>query len=357
MITVTKPFLPDVEEFKKYVEQIWDNKMFTNGGPFVTKLESELAKIFGNENTICVTNGTIAIQVALLAFGITEGEIITTPFSYVATTSSILLEKLTPVFVDIDEDTLCIDANKIEEKITENTKAILAVHVFGIPCDIQAIEKIAKKHNIKVIYDAAHAFNAKYLNKSLLDYGDASTCSFHATKLYHTGEGGCIVFEDNDIFEKGELIRRFGHNGNDHLMLGTNAKMSELHASLGVLNLNYIDMIHSKRKEIYDTYFSNLNGVLKFQKQPKGYESNYAYVPVIFKSESELLKVEKALNENDIFPRRYFYPSLDSITYVNQTEPLPISAAISKSIMCLPLYVDLPKEDVIKICEIIKENL
>ena len=246
-IYVTKSFLPPIEEYNKWIAKIFENGQLTNQGPLLRELESRLSTYLGVKNFHYVTNGTIAIQIALKALGITEGEIITTPFSYVATTSSILWERCKPVFVDIEPENFTIDADKIEAAITPQTKAILAVHVFGYACDVEKIEKIAKKHNIFVIYDAAHAFASKYKGKSLLDYGDISTCSFHATKLFHTIEGGACIVKDETVSEKLELIKRFGHNGDNHLCLGINAKQTEMNAAMGLSNLPYIGQILEKR--------------------------------------------------------------------------------------------------------------
>jgi dTDP-4-amino-4,6-dideoxygalactose transaminase len=354
-INVTKPFLPPVEEYQYYIQKIFDKCWLTNQGPLLSELEDGLSKFLDVDNFHFVANGTIALQLAIKALGIEQGEIITTPFSYVATSSSILWEKCKPVFVDIESNNFTIDAGKIEQAITPKTKAIMAVHVFGYACDVDKIDKIAQKYNLKVIYDAAHAFGAKYKDKSLLNYGDISTCSFHSTKLFHTIEGGACIVKDKEINEILELSKRFGHNGDEHIQLGINAKNSEMHAAMGLANLPYIEKIIQNRKQIAELYDKFLPSLQKPLRQ-EFLEYNYAYYPVIFESEKQLLKVFDALNKENIFPRRYFYPSLNKINYI-QGENCPISENISPRIACLPLYCGLEKEQVEKISNIMKRNL
>lgn len=353
MINVTKPFLPPIEEYYDKLTKIWDREWLTNQGPNVQELEKELKNYLGVEFINYVTNGTIAIQLALQTLGISEGEIITTPFSYVATTSAILLENCKPVFVDIDPNTLQINPELIEEKITKNTKAILAVHVFGLPCDVDKIKLIAKKYNLKVIYDAAHTFGSIYKGKSLLSYGDVSTCSFHATKLFHTVEGGCVVSNSKEIYENTSLKLRFGHNGDNHITLGTNAKASEFHAAMGLVNIKYVNDIITARKRVSKKYNESLQSLVDFPKRPDSLLYNYAYYPIILPSEKILLNVVNALNQKDIYPRRYFYPSLDTLPYINTISDCVISQDISKRILCLPLYTELSDSDVELISNII----
>ena len=288
-IYVTKSFLPPLEEYNKYVANIFARGILTNQGPNVQELEHKLSTFLGVENFHYLTNGTIALQLALSAMDINDGEIITTPFSYVATTSSILWQRCKPVFVDIEPNNFTIDADKIESAITPNTRAIMAVHVFGYACNVDKIEQIAKKHNLAVIYDGAHAFGSKYNGKSLLSYGDISTCSFHATKLFHTVEGGACIVRDKSVSDKLELQKRFGHHGDDHFMLGINAKQSEFHAAMGLANFPYIDDIIADRKRVCDKYDELLSGVVGRPKNQDGLEYNYAYYPVVFKNEEEFL--------------------------------------------------------------------
>ena len=352
-IYVTKSFMPEYEEYEKYFREIWNRRVLTNQGPFVQELENKLKSFLGVENFHYVTNGTIALQLAIRALDIEDGEIITTPFSYVATTSSILWERCKPVFVDIEPDNFTIDVNKIEAAITSKTKAIMPVHVFGYACDVDAIQKIADKYGLKVIYDGAHAFASKYKGKSLLSYGDITTCSFHATKLFHTVEGGACIVKDKRISSKLELMKRFGQENENQLTLGINAKQSELHAAMGLVNFSHLSEIISARKHIIKLYDSLLSGVIVRPKKQDELEYNYAYYPVVFKSEEELLKVFDALHKEDIFPRRYFWPSLNTLSYVEK-QSCPISEDICSRVACLPLYVGLNDEDVERICKIIR---
>lgn len=353
LINVTKTFLPPIEEYQKYVSRIWENGQLTNQGALLKELEEIITKLLNVKNFHFITNGTIALQLALRALDITEGEIITTPFSYVATTSSILWERCKPIFVDIEPDNFTIDPDKIEEAITPKTKAIMAVHVFGYACDVERIETIAKKHNLKVIYDAAHAFGSKYKGKSLLSYGDISTCSFHATKLFHTIEGGACIVKDKETSEKIELMKRFGHSGDNHLCLGINAKQSEFNAAMGLAVLPYLNKIIDERKKVSELYDKLLNNVVKTPRKQQNLYYNYAYYPVIFESEEELLKVFEALKKESIFPRRYFYPSLNTLPYLDIKQKCPVSENISSRIACLPFYTGIETDIVKNIANII----
>lgn len=351
-INVTKTFTPPIEEYQEYLKGIWDRSYLTNQGPLLLEFQGKIEEYLGVKNFHFVTNGTLALQVALRALSITDGEVITTPFSYVATTSAILWEHCTPVYVDIEPETYNIDASKIEAAITKDTKAILAVHVFGNPCDIEAIDVIAKKHNLKVIYDAAHAFGVQYEGKSIFSYGDISITSFHSTKLFHTIEGGGVFVNDDSVNKVVELTKRFGHHHDDHYMIGTNAKASEFQAAMGLCNLKYIDDIIAKRKDIYNQYnelLSKKHFTLPVIQNDTVY--NFAYYPVVFESEDKLLKTFEQLNAENIFPRRYFFPSLNSIPYVNSTIACPVSEDISLRIACLPLYVGLEQDDIRRIAK------
>lgn len=353
-IYVTQSFMPPIEEYEAYLQSIWNRGYLTNNGPLALEFQDKITQYLGVDNFQFVANGTIALQLALNALNITSGEVITTPFSYVATTSAILWERCTPVFVDIDAKTFNIDTSKIEAAITPQTKAILAVHVFGNPCDVEAIEVIAKKHGIKVIYDAAHAFGVRYKGKSLLAYGDMSTCSFHATKLFHTIEGGGIVIQDTAFADKVELIKRFGHNGDDHKILGINGKASEFQAAMGLTNLKHIDSVIDSRKHVIKRYDQQLKDTFQVLELASDTEYNYAYYPIVLESEDKLLSTISKLNENNIFPRRYFYPSLNTLPYIENANNCPVSEDIAKRIMCLPLYVGLEDSIIDNICEIIK---
>lgn len=355
MINVTKTFLPPIAEFTAILQRAWDSHWLTNRGPLILELEEKLKHYLGVQNIISTTNGTLPLQIALklLANG---GEVITTPFSYVATTASIVWEGCTPVFADIDPDYLTIDESKIEELITSKTTAILATHVFGNACNIEAIENIAQKHNLKVIYDAAHCFNVKYKGSSIFNYGDISTCSFHATKLFHAGEGGAIFCNDQDLLQKVFYSHNFGHNGPYSFFgVGINAKISELQAAMGLSVLPYMEEILSERKKVVDYYDAHLGfDVLQNLTIREGTEWNYSYYPVIFQSEKKLLEKQAALNKENIFPRRYFYPSLNTIDYAKGKE-MPVSESVSSRVLCLPLYVGLDAAVLYNICKIMNQ--
>ena len=355
-INVTKTFLPDQKEYQKILSRSWDKNWITNRGELVLELEDKIKKKFSISNIIATTNGTLPLQIAIKTLEI-KGEVITTPFSYVATTSSIIWEGCKPVFVDIDNMTFNIDPSKIEKAITSKTSAILATHVFGNPCDVIAIEKIAKKHSLKVIYDAAHCFGVSYNNQSIFEYGNISTCSFHATKIFHTGEGGALFTKSKETYDKLYYHHNFGHKGTtDFHGIGINAKISELQAALGLAVFPYFDKILSRRELLYKIYKEKLFGKVQFQKIQNDTRYNYSYIPVVFNTEVELLQVIEVLNENNIFPRRYFNPSLNIIEYVNGEE-MPISESLSKRILCLPLYYDLKEEEVEEITKIIIKTL
>jgi dTDP-4-amino-4,6-dideoxygalactose transaminase len=352
-INVTKSFLPPREEYMGYIDKIWNSGQLTNNGPLLKELENKLQSYLGTQYLQFCSNGTIAIQLALRGLDITCGDIITTPFSYVATTSSILWENCNPNFVDIDKDTFCIDADKIEAAITPETKAIIAVHVFGYPCHVEKIESIANKYNLKVIYDAAHAFGTKYKGKSLLSYGDISTCSFHATKLFHTGEGGAIICHDENIHEKIIAQKSFGHIGDHHFALGINGKNSEFHAAMGLSNFPYIEEIIRDRRRTSGIYTEILKDMFQRPIELQGLEYNHAYYPILFRSESHLLASFEALNRKDIFPRRYFYPSLNTLPYLEKITSCEISEDIASRIACLPLYYGIKDDDIERITKIL----
>ena len=357
MINVTKSYLPPLDEYVRYLEKIWASGWLTNHGPIVQELEAKLTEYLDVPYVHYVSNGTIAIQIALRALEI-QGEVITTPFSYVATTNSILWEHCQPVFVDIDARTFCIDPQKIETAITERTQAILAVHVYGHPSDVDAIEVIAKKHNLKVIYDAAHAFGCKLNGSSLLNHGDLSTLSFHATKLFHTVEGGAIVAHTPQMADILNKIKSFGHLGDEYFTLGINGKNSEFHAAMGLCVLPHVAGIIQKRHSICEMYDTELTGSgIVFASIPENYDYNYAYYPVMFRDEKQLLAVKQVLNSNQINPRRYFYPSLNTLPFLQIRQSCPISEDISSRILCLPLYADLEKRDALRISALIKEAL
>ncbi|MBK2257746.1 DegT/DnrJ/EryC1/StrS family aminotransferase [Francisella philomiragia] len=341
MINVTKTYLPNIDKYKQYVDQIYASGQITNNGSLVRELEQRLATYLGVRNMILVSNGTVALEIAYRALGVRDFAI-TTPFSFVATTSSLVANGIKPIYVDIDEKTFNIDPNKIIDQITPNTTAIVATQVFGNPCDIEVIDKIAKEYNLKVVYDAAHAFDVKFKGQSVLNYGDISTLSFHATKLFHTIEGGALITNDDEFAERARFLINFGiKNAEEIPHLGTNAKMNEFEAAMGLCVLDDIETIYDSRKTIAEKYKSELQGLVQFQEFNFNATENYSYFPVLFKSEEELKRVQHALNSQDIFPRRYFYPSLDTLSYIEPKQYMPISRDISKRIMCLPIYYGL----------------
>ncbi|MCX7547123.1 DegT/DnrJ/EryC1/StrS family aminotransferase [Xanthomarina sp. F1114] len=358
MIYVTKTFLPKQEDYSALLKKSWDKHWITNRGDLVLELEQNIKETFKIPHMIATTNGTLPLQIAIKALGLT-GEILTTPFSYIATSSAIAWEGCKPVFVDIDADSFNIDPAKIEAKITSKTTGILATHVFGNPCEMDAIDLIAKKHNLKVIYDAAHCFGVEYQGKSIFNFGDVSTCSFHATKIFHTGEGGAMFTTNSELYKTLYYQHNFGHNGpEDFYGMGINAKMSELQAAMGLAVFPHFFEILKRRHRLYNVYIENLKVLnqLQFQKITKDASYNCAYFPVVFPSENDLLHAKDNLSEASIFPRRYFYPSLNTIPYLNG-EAMPISESLSKRILCLPLYYDLKEEDVLQICRVIHKSL
>jgi dTDP-4-amino-4,6-dideoxygalactose transaminase len=357
MITVTKTFFPPIEEYQLQLQRVWKNKWLTNRGELLLELEEKLKEYLSVSNIIITNNGTIPLQIALKLLG-KGGEIITTPFSYVATTAAIVWENCTPVFVDIHPEFLTIDENKIEAAITDKTTAILATHVFGNPCNVEVIEAIAKKHNLKVIYDAAHCFNVKYKNQSIFNYGDMSSCSFHATKLFHTGEGGAIFCKDESLQKQFYYSHNFGHKTQlDFHGLGINGKISELNAAMGLSVFPYMSYIISERKKVVE-YYEEFLDFLKLQKMQlrENTEWNYSYYPILFKDEATLLSVETKLLSEDIIARRYFYPSLNNLPYCENVK-MPISDSIAERVLCLPLYVGLETKDIEKIVSIINNAI
>lgn len=349
MINVTKTFFPPIEDYQKQLKRIWNNQWLTNNGELYKELSEKLQDYLVVNYIIPMTNGTLPIQIALNAFA-NGGEVITTPFSYVATTATIVWEKCTPVFVDIHPDYLTIDETKIEAAITDKTTTILATHVYGNPCDVEAIEIIAHKHGLKVIYDAAHCFGVTYKGQSVFNYGDVSTCSFHATKLFHTGEGGALFCQDEATRQEMWYRHNFGHNGPENYHgLGLNAKMSELQAAMGLSVLPYMNEIIVGRKRVCDFYDEHLDfSQLSKLQLREGTEWNYSYYPVIFKTEKDLLKVKARLEHQKINPRRYFYPSLEELPYINSST-CPIVQDVGKRVLCLPVYDSLSEGNLKKI--------
>lgn len=353
MILVTKPFLPPKEDFDELVAGVWRRNWLTNDGPLTSKLELNLKNFLGLDHLLFVTNGTIALQFAIRALEL-SGEVITTPFSYVATTSSLVWENCEPVFADINPVTLNIDPATIEALITPRTTGILATHVFGNICQVEAIQEIADRRGLKVIYDGAHAFGVEYKGKSIFSYGDISTCSFHATKLFHTVEGGAVITKNPELLRKMSLFRSFGHTtATSFEGVGINGKNSEFHAAMGLANLSHVPKIIERRKKLSRLYDKWLQGMAcEIPQRRKGTTYNYAYYPILLSSEQELKRMVDALNRSEIYPRRYFYPSLSRLDYVNN-RPTPISDDVALRVLCLPLYHELSEEEVELICRLI----
>lgn len=363
-IYVTQPSMPPLEEFIKHLAIIWDNKWLTNNGKFHQELEQKLCEYLGVKYVSLFCNGTLALMTALQMLKIT-GEVITTPFSFVATTHSLWWNKIKPIFVDIESKYMNIDADKIEAAITPKTTAILPVHVYGNPCYIEKIQSIAKKHNIAVIYDACHAFGVKINNNSILNYGNLSVLSFHATKIFTTFEGGAIICHDENTKRQIDFLKNFGFaNETTVLAPGINAKMNEFQAALGILQLKYVDNYIIKRKEITNMYrseLSNINGI-HFNNDIEGVKHNFQYFPILIKNDSAQRRnfIYEELKKHNIYSRRYFYPLISHFSPYkdlpsSSSENLPVAEEISKEVLCLPLYPDLENNDVKIICSIIKK--
>jgi dTDP-4-amino-4,6-dideoxygalactose transaminase len=356
MINVTKPYMPAYADYEHYLKGIWERGWLTNHGPLVLELEAKLKEYLGVKHLFFLNNGTIALQIAIKALEV-KGEVITTPFSYVATTSSLVWENCTPVFADIEPTTLTLDPAAVEAAITPATTAIMATHVYGNPCDVEAFQAIAKKHNLRIIYDGAHAFGVKYKGGSVLNYGDITTLSFHATKLFHTVEGGAVITDNDELAHKLSYLRNFGHNGPEKFFgFGINGKSSEFHAAMGLCVLPHVNDIIVRRKEICALYDSLLQDKVRILQLRPETTYNYAYYPVLFPSEEKLLAAVQLLQANQITPRRYFYPSLNTLDYV-QYQACPVSEDVAKRVLCLPLFIELKDEEVRLIADLISSAM
>jgi len=354
-IYVTRTFLPPRAEYDAWLDKVYASHVLTNNGPVHRELEETLRQRFDVPYLRLMANGTLALQLAIRALGVT-GKVITTPFSYVATTSAILWEGCEAVFVDIDPKTCCIDPTLIEAAITPDTTAILATHVYGIPCDVEAIDVIAKKHGLKVIYDAAHAFDVTYKGKSILAYGDASTLSFHATKLFHTVEGGAVILHDGEADHRLRLLRSFGHIGDEHFSLGMNAKMSEVHAAMGMAVLPHMEHIRAERKVLSETYDQALPAAFLRPEIPEGTHYNHAYYPIILPDAELRGSLMDAMVAKGINPRRYFHPSLNELPYLER-QSMPRSGSIASRVLCLPLYNGLRKDEQERVLKAMYDHL
>jgi len=339
MTYVTKIYMPPKEKFQAYIDGIYESGWLTNNGPLVQELEKKLEEYLGVKNLLCISSGTDALQFAYRLLEQDGKEVITTPFSFVSTTSAILAERLTPVFADIDKDTYNIDPKNIEKLINSKTCAIAPCHVFGNACDIEEIDNIAKKHNLKVIYDASHAFDVQYKGKHILNFGDISIISFHATKMFHTIEGAAIVIKDDKLYKKAKIVRNYGIDKPDSVaMLGINAKMNEVEAAMGLCMLEEEDRIKQEREISYRFYRSQLRDYVQLQKQNLDATQSYSYFPVVFRDENEMSIVRESLLEHNIASRQYFNPSLDTLPFVEHIEVMKNSRDISSRILVIPMH-------------------
>ena len=343
-IYVSRPFLPKLDQISNRIANIFQNNQLTNHGPLYQELNEALATRAELQHCY-VSNGTISLQLLLKALGC-RGEVITTPFSYVATTNAILWEGGTPVFADIDPGTCNANPRAVEQAIGPNTKGILLTHVYGIPCDVEVLEKIAETHGIWLVYDAAHAFDVKYKGKSLFSFGNAASASYHATKIFHTVEGGGIYSKDETLMKTVRQLMNFGHSGPETFDVpGINAKNSEFHAAMGLSVLPHMAHIIARRKAISERYDVHLPKGLSRPLITAETEYNYAYYPVFFPDEKSLLDTKAELEKEGIGTRRYFYPSLNTLPYLTTTQPCPIAEDIASRVLCLPLYPDLSDEE------------
>ena len=378
LLTVTSPLLPPLEEYIPYLQEIWERKWITNNGHFHQELEKALAEYLGVEYISLFTNGTLPLITALQALGLNEGEVITTPYSFVATTHAIWWNKLTPVFVDIDPVTGCIDPDKIEAAITDKTVAIMPVHVYGTPCDIERIEAIASNHNLKVIYDAAHAFGVSKDGQSILKAGDISTLSFHATKTYNTVEGGALVCNSAEMKQQIDYLKNFGFEDETVVVgPGINSKMDEIRAAYGLLNLKHVDAAIAARKEVAKKYveaLKDVKGITMYQpivdslaSSPNSlspYRLNYSYFPIFINAaEYGMTRDElyEKMKTNNVLGRRYFYPLISTFTPYNTypsatSDNLPVATQWADTVICLPMHHALSKEDVKRVIECIVNN-
>jgi dTDP-4-amino-4,6-dideoxygalactose transaminase len=351
MLHVTKSYLPDLNEYVAYLEKIWSSNHLTNDGPLLVELEKKLAEFLEVENLIFVGNGTIALQLAIKALEI-QGDVVTTPFSYCATTNALIWEKCNPIFADISPDSLTVESQSMSAKLTASTKAILTTHVYGNAGDLEEQEVIASNAGIPIIYDGAHAFGVRYKGKSIFSYGDITTLSFHATKIFHTVEGGAIIVKDSKVASKVRELRSFGHKGDQYFSPGINGKNSEFHAAMGLVNLSHFEEIKRHRQKASELYETLLNDKVPLVNWNKDIERNFSYFPILAKSENHLEKIVSELQAVEIYPRRYFYPSLNELPFLNH-QPCPISEDVSRRVLCLPLSATITNQEIDHVARII----
>ena len=353
MINVTRSMMPDFEKYQEKIKKLWETRWLTNNGDYLVELERRLSERFDTQCVI-VSNGTLALLIAIELFDFPKGsEIIVTPFTFAATVEAIIWQGYKPIFADIDPETFNISPEEIEKRITEKTVAIMPVHVFGNPCNVEEIQDIAEKHNLRVIYDAAHCFDVFYEGKSVYKFGNVSVASFHATKVFHTIEGGAIFSDNTELIEKAKRLRNFGFNEKIEIVdVGINAKMNEFQAAMGLLNLEIVDEEIKKRKRVFEKYRELLDDIVDYQRLSERLTKyNYIYMPVLFEDEKTRDNVFEELRANGYNTRKYFYPSLNSIF---SKQSCPNSESVSSRILHLPLYGDLEDEHIENVCIIIK---
>lgn len=355
MLHVTKSFLPDIKEYVSLLEQIWSNGQLTNDGPLVLELERKLAEYLEVEHLLYVSNGTIALQLAIKALAL-QGDVITTPFSYCATTTALIWEQCNPIFADISQYSLTCETQQLKKVLNEKSQGILTTHVYGNCGDLEEQEHLAKNHHLPLIYDGAHAFGVKYKGKSIFNYGTISTCSFHATKIFHSIEGGAIITKDAHLAEKVRGIRSFGHKGDDYFAAGINGKNSEFHAAMGLVNLSHFSEIQAHRKMACELYESRLDSTITQVQWNQDASRNFSYFPILLSSEEKLVQLIGQLNAANIYPRRYFYPALNELPYLAY-QSCPVAEDVAKRIICLPLSAEISQEDIIRITTIINSAL
>lgn len=358
-IYVTRPYKPQKEKLFKYLEQVLDSRYYTNFGPLHNLLEERLRQYLGVKHVILTANGTLALQIAYKALNVKK-KAISTPFTFIATVSSLIWEGIEPVLADIDPHTFTLDPDKIEKNIDSDVTAIVPVHVFGNPAPVEEIEYLGKEYSIPIIYDAAHTFGVNYRGKSLSSYGNISILSFHATKLFNTLEGGAIVTNNDSIVDTVKAMRNFGITDSqtgEIKTIGINAKMNEFEAAMGLAVLDDMEYIISTLRKNYNIYKELLSDYLEFQVIRDHTDYNYMYVPVLFPDEESVMRVKNELNKHDIYPRRYFYPSLDTISFIKSLCKCEISRRIASTILCLPNYVGLEEDTIVYISDIIKNTL
>ena len=358
-ITVSRPTLPPFEEYVALLQGIWTRNHLTNAGPLVVELEKRLAEYFGVKHCLFVTNGTIALQLAFRALDL-AGEVITTPFSYVATTSSIAWEGFTPVFADVEPDTLTLSAERAEAAVTPQTSAIVATHVYGNPCDVDALAELARRRGLRLVYDAAHAFGASYHGRALSAYGDVATLSFHATKLFHTVEGGAVVTDDDEIARRVAYLRNFGHDGYERFQgIGINGKNSEMHAAMGLCLLPRVPAIVAERRALSLRYDAAIIGRCDAIRPAirAGTTYNYAYYPVLLPDDAAVRAAQRHLEANGVLARRYFYPSLSGALPYVAAGDVPVARDAAERVLCLPLYTGLTFDQVDRVAALLLESL